>query len=94
MIHISPKLIAAAVIFAAVFSALVYLFIKKPDMCKCKNKFVRGLIIAAIAVVPGVCAATVAAKTITVVYNRFSGTSTEEIGTYEDVSEEEKDIDN
>lgn len=94
MIHISHKLIAAAVIFAVVFSALVYMFIKKPDMCKCKNKFVRGLIIAAIAVVPGVCAATVAAKTITVIYNRFSGTVNEEICESDDIGNEDKDIDN
>lgn len=94
MIHISHKLIAAAVIFAAVFSALVYMFIKKPDMCKCKNKFVRGFIIAAIAIVPGVCAATVAAKTITVIYNRFSGTVNEEICESDDIGNEDKDIDN
>lgn len=95
MIHIGPKLITAAVIFAVVFSVLVYLFIKKPGICKCKNKFVRGLIITAIAIVPGVCAATVAAKTITVIYNRFSGTATEEICEAEAVGEEEeKGIDN
>ncbi|MBE6862385.1 MAG: hypothetical protein E7497_05750 [Ruminococcus sp.] len=74
MIHISNKIIIAALIFAAVFVFLVVHRIKNPDGIKTKNRLIKGIVIAAIAVVPGVCAATIAARTITYVYSRFGST--------------------
>ena len=74
MIHISSKIIIAAIIFAIVFLFLVVYRLKNPNGIKPKNRFIRGLVIAAIAIIPGVCAAAVAARTITYFYSRFGTT--------------------
>ena len=86
MIYLSKKIIIAAIIFAVVFIFLVVHKIKNPDGIKPKNKFLKALVITAIAIVPGVCAATIAAKTITYVYSRFGSTEV-----VEDMVEAEED---
>ena len=69
--HISDNVLYSLVSFAAAFVIVMTLFIKRPDIVKSKNKFVRGAMVFALAFVPGVLAASVCAKTIVTVYESF-----------------------
>jgi hypothetical protein len=69
--HISDKVWYALGCFAAAFIVVMTLFIKRPDIVKSKNKYVRAVMVFAIAFVPGVLAASICAKTIVTVYESF-----------------------
>lgn len=83
------KIIITAVCFAAAFVLLMFLFIKKPHIIKSKNRYIRAVMFFSILFVPGVLAASVAAKTITSVYNRFFDNGTDIVEEYSEDDAEE-----
>lgn len=70
--NLRNKILYFLLTFAAAFVAVMFLFIRKPHIVKSKNKIVRSIIVFSLAFVPGVLAASIAAKTITSIYDRFS----------------------
>ena len=93
-IHISPKLKLTAACFAASFLLVMYLFIKKPDIVRSKNRKVRAVMAFALAFIPGVLAASICAGTLTAAYDRFlrpdDQTMTDELDTEEEEEDEEE----
>jgi len=96
-IHISPKLKMTAVCFAASFLLVMYLFIRKPDIVRSRNRKVRAVMAFALAFVPGVLAASICAGTITAAYDRFfrpdEQITSEELDTEEEEDEDEEEKD-
>ena len=69
--HISEKVWYTLACFAVAFIGVMTLFLKRPDIVKSKNKYIRAVMVFALAFVPGVLAASLCAKTIVTVYERF-----------------------
>ena len=86
--HISEKVWYTLACFAVAFVGVMTLFIKRPDIVKSKNKFVRGAMVFALAFIPGVLAASICAKTIVMVYENFIDAPT---GIVEEVDEKEEE---
>ena len=86
--HISEKVWYTLACFAVAFIGVMALFIKRPDIVKSKNKFVRGAMVFALAFVPGVLAASICAKTIVTIYDNFIPEPTQIV---EEDMEEESD---
>ena len=88
-IHMSNKLLVTLISFAIAFILVMFLFIKKPHIVKSKNKYIRAVMVFAIAFVPGVMAASICAKTITTVWDRFFDTNNVEVICEDDDEDEE-----
>ncbi|MBR4361639.1 MAG: hypothetical protein IKP42_02715 [Ruminococcus sp.] len=88
----SNKLILTAVMFVIAFMVVTFIFIKRPDIAKSKNRTVRAAVIFCIAFVPGVLAATVCAKTLTEICSHIRG-ETESIVLSEDIDDDEEEED-
>ena len=86
--HISEKVWYTLACFSVAFIGVMALFIKRPDIVKSKNKFVRGAMVFALAFVPGVLAASICAKTIVTIYDNFIPEPTQIV---EEDMEEESD---
>ena len=86
--HISEKVWYALACFAAAFVLVMTLFIKRPDIVKSKNRYVRAVMVFALAFVPGVLAASICAKTLVMVYENFIADPT---GIVEEVEEKEEE---
>lgn len=69
--HISRRLAVTLAMFGVSFILVMLLFIKKPDIVKSKNKIVRGIMVFAVAFVPGVMAASICAALITGLWNNY-----------------------
>ena len=89
--HISEKVIFMLVSFAAAFVLVMILFLKFPDIVKSKNKIIRAVMVFAIAFVPGVMAASICARTIVAVYEKFTEEPPQMISITEDFEEAEED---
>lgn len=85
--HISEKMWYTLACFAVAFIGVMSLFIKRPDIVKSKNKFVRAAMVFSLAFVPGVLAASICAKTIVTVYDNFVSEPTQIV---EEAEEEEE----
>lgn len=90
--NVSNKLILTAVMFVIAFIVVTFIFIKRPDIAKSKNRTVRAAVIFCIAFVPGVLAATVCAKTLTEICSHIRG-ETERIVLSEDIDDDEEEED-
>lgn len=90
--NVSNKLILTAVMFVIAFMVVTFIFIKRPDIAKSKNRTVRAAVIFCIAFVPGVLAATVCAKTLTEICSHIRG-ETESIVLSEDIDDDEEEED-
>ena len=90
--NVSNKLILTAVMFVIAFIVVTFIFIKRPDIAKSKNRTVRAAVIFCIAFVPGVLAATVCAKTLTEICSHLRG-ETESIVLSEDIDDDEEEED-
>ena len=90
--NVSNKLILTAVMFVIAFMVVTFIFIKRPDIAKSKNRTVRSAVIFCIAFVPGVLAATVCAKTLTEICSHIRG-ETESIVLSEDIDDDEEEED-
>ena len=88
--HISEKMWYTLACFAVAFIGVMSLFIKRPDIVKSKNKFVRAAMVFALAFVPGVLAASICAKTIVTVYDNFISEPTQIVEEAEEAEEEEE----
>ena len=87
--HISEKVWYALACFAVAFVLVMTLFIKRPDIVKSKNRYVRAVMVFALAFVPGVLAASICAKTLVMVYENFIADPT---GIVEEVEEKELEV--
>ncbi|MBQ9893784.1 MAG: hypothetical protein IJM38_00155 [Ruminococcus sp.] len=90
-IHLSDKVKFVIVTFVIAFIVVMSLFIWKPHIVKSKNKYLRTFFVFAIAFIPGVLAASVCAKTITTVWDKFFTSEVEEIVIEEETEEKEND---
>lgn len=90
--NVSNKLILTAVMFVIAFIVVTFIFIKRPDIAKSKNRTVRAAVIFCIAFVPGVLAATVCAKTLTEICSHIRG-ETESIVLSEDIDDDDEEED-
>ena len=90
--NVSNKLILTAVMFVIAFMVVTFIFIKRPDIAKSKNRTVRAAVIFCIAFVPGVLAATVCAKTLTEICSHIRG-ETESIVLSGDIDDDEEEED-
>ena len=90
--NVSNKLILTAVMFVIAFIVVTFIFIKRPDIAKSKNRTVRAAVIFCIAFVPGVLAATVCAKTLTEICSHIRGEA-ESIVLSEDIDDDEEEED-
>lgn len=89
--HLSDKVKFVIVTFVIAFIVVMSLFIWKPHIVKSKNKYLRTFFVFAIAFIPGVLAASVCAKTITTVWDKFFTSEVEEIVIEEETEEKEND---
>lgn len=89
-IHLSGKVKFAIVTFMIAFIVVMSLFIWKPHIVKSKNRYLRAFFVFAIAFIPGVLAASVCAKTITTVWDKFFTSEVEEIVMEEEETEEKE----
>ncbi len=89
-IHFNHKLRFALLSFVIAFAAVMFLFVYKPHIVRSKNKYIRTFFIFAIAFVPGVLAASICAKTVTTVFERFFNSDPPAI-TMEDMEEAEEE---
>lgn len=87
--HISEKVWYTLACFAAAFVIIMALFLKRPDIVKSKNKYVRVIMVFALAFVPGVLAASICARTIVTVYDNFISDPS---GIVEEAEEEDDEI--
>ena len=69
--HISEKVWYTLACFAVAFIGVMTLFLKRPDIVKSKNKYIRAVMVFALAFIPGVLAASICAKTIVTVYDNL-----------------------
>ena len=92
--HISDKTLVTSVIFSVAFIAVTLILVRKPNLVKSKNRFVRLTALFCIVFVPGVLAATVCAKALTEIYSNVFGndnlTISEELDEDDDEDEDEK----
>lgn len=89
--HLSSKVKFLIISFIIAFVVLMLLFIWKPDVMRSKKRWIRAVFVFSIAFVPGVMAAMICAKTITVVWDKvFARNSTEIVSDIEENDEEEK----
>lgn len=86
--HISEKVWYTLACFAVAFIGVMTLFLKRPDIVKSKNKYIRAVMVFALAFVPGVLAASICAKTIVTVYDNFISEPTQIV---EEAEEEEEE---
>lgn len=91
-LNVSKKLIVTAAMFAIAFIVVTFIFVKRPDIAKSRNRFVRAAVIFCIAFVPGVLAATVCAKTLTEICTHIWG-EPESIVLSEDIDDDEEEED-
>lgn len=90
--HISKRMIYAVISFVIAFIAVMFLFIKRPDIVKSKNKLVRTVMVFALAFIPGVLTASICAKTVVSLYDSFFADNAAEIVCEsEDCEEEERE---
>ena len=88
--HFNNRLRFVLLSFVIAFAAVMFLFIRKPHIIRSKNRYIRTFFIFAIAFVPGVLAASICAKTVTTVFERFFNSDPLAI-TMEDMEEAEEE---